>query len=181
MDTTNLEAALYARSVKPELRVALRLYDDELRHRRLPHAARRAPAGPDPQPQRHHLAAPAFAGAMMGRQILGAIPVERRVLLFARVEVRGHAALEGRTVGEVLRPGLLRVLAVDTSAPEEGESDAAGTAPPKDGEREPAHLAHELGDGYVLRPQDRVLLAATREGLGELLSRRPRTGVVRQE
>lgn len=29
IDTTNLEAALYARSVKPDLRVALRLYDDE--------------------------------------------------------------------------------------------------------------------------------------------------------
>ena len=28
-DTTNLEAALYARSVKPDLRVALRLYDDD--------------------------------------------------------------------------------------------------------------------------------------------------------
>jgi len=29
VDTTNLEATLYARSVKPDLRVALRLYDDE--------------------------------------------------------------------------------------------------------------------------------------------------------
>ncbi|MFJ6750279.1 MULTISPECIES: NAD-binding protein [unclassified Streptomyces] len=180
-DTTNLEAALYARSLKPRLRVTLRLFDDRFatavyRTLRAAH-----PLALTRSRSVTFLAAPAFAGAMMGRQIIGAIPVERRVLLVARVEVRGHAALEGRTVGEVLRPGLLRVLAVDTSAPEEGESDAAGTALPKDGEREPAHLAHELGDGYVLRPQDRVLLAATREGLGELLSRRPRTGVVRQE
>lgn len=129
-----------------------------------------------------YLAAPAFAGAMMGRQILGAIPVERRVLLIARFEVRGHAALEGRTVAEVLRPGRLRVLAVDTSAPDDAEPDAAGTAatPPPAEERTPAQLVHELGDDYVLRPQDRVLLVATRQGLGELHARNRQTAAARQ-
>ncbi|MFI9052396.1 NAD-binding protein [Streptomyces sp. NPDC053427] len=172
-DTTNLEAALYARSVKPRLRVTLRLFDDRFAtavYRTLraahPHALTRSRST-------SFLAAPAFAGAMMGRQILGAIPVERRVLLVARVAVRGHAALEGRTVAEVLRPGRLRVLAVDTSAPGEAEPDAAAGAPQPGAERAPAQLVHELGDGYVLRPQDRVLLAATRQGLGDLLARRP--------
>ncbi|MEU9117238.1 NAD-binding protein [Streptomyces sp. NPDC048483] len=178
-DTTNLEAALYARSVKPRLRVTLRLFDDRFAtavYRTLraahPHALTRSRSV-------SFLAAPAFAGAMMGRQILGAIPVERRVLLVARVEVRGHAALEGRTVGEVLRPGRLRVLAVDTSAPDEAAGEPAAAAPPPDGERGPARLVHELGDGYVLRPQDRVLLAATRQGLGDLLARRPRPAEAR--
>lgn len=112
---------------------------------------------------------------MMGRQILGAIPVERRVLLIARVEARGHAALEGRTVAEVLRPGRLRVLAVDTSAPDDPGPDAAGAAvtPPPAAERTLAQLVHELGDDYVLRPQDRVLLVATRQGLGDLHVRNP--------
>ncbi|MEU6331448.1 NAD-binding protein [Streptomyces sp. NPDC047049] len=173
-DTTNLEAALYARSVKPRLRVTLRLFDD-----RFATAVYRTLRAAHPRALTRsrsvtYLAAPAFAGAMMGRQILGAIPVERRVLLVARVEVRGHVALEGRTVAEVLRPGRLRVLAVDTSAPDDPEPDDAAAAPPPDAEREPAHLVHELGDGYVLRPQDRVLLVATRQGLGDLHVRRHR-------
>ncbi|MFE0192981.1 NAD-binding protein [Streptomyces sp. NPDC058989] len=176
-DTTNLEAALYARSVTPQLRVTLRLFDDRFatavyRTLRAAHPGARTRSR-----STSFLAAPAFAGAMMGRQILGAIPVERRVLLVARVEVRGHAALEGRTVAEVLRPGRLRLLAVDTSAPDDPAPDAPATAPPADGgggERGPAHLVHELGDGYVLRPQDRVLLVATRQGLGDLHSRRSR-------
>ncbi|MYT28159.1 MULTISPECIES: NAD-binding protein [unclassified Streptomyces] len=172
-DTTNLEAALYARSVNPRLRVTLRLFDDGFaaavyRTLRTAHPGARTRSR-----SVSFLAAPAFAGAMMGREILGAIPVERRVLLVARVEVRGHAALEGRSVGEVLRPGRLRVLAVDSSAPDEPPAEPAAAAPPTGDGPEPAHLADEL-DGYVLRPQDVVLVAATREGLGDLLSRRPR-------
>ncbi|MGX1851706.1 potassium channel family protein [Streptomyces sp. NPDC055299] len=175
-DTTNLEAALYARSVTPGLRVTLRLFDDRFAtavYRTLRAAHPRALTR---SRSTSFLAAPAFAGAMMGRQILGAIPVERRVLLVARVGVRGNAALEGRTVAEVLRPGRLRVLAVDTSAPDDAQAQAqaAAAAPPPDTEREPARLVHELGDDYVLRPQDRVLLAATRQGLGDLHVRRPR-------
>ncbi|UKY55461.1 NAD-binding protein [Streptomyces inhibens] len=173
-DTTNLEAALYARSVTPRLRVTLRLFDDRFatavyRTLRAAH-----PGALTRSRSTSFLSAPAFAGAMMGRQILGAIPVERRVLLVARVEARGHAALEGRTVAEVLRPGRLRVLAVDTSAPDAPEPDAAAAPAPADAERAPAHLVHELGDDYVLRPQDRVLLVATRQGLGDLHSRRAR-------
>ncbi|AOP49359.1 NAD(P)-binding protein [Streptomyces lydicus] len=172
-DTTNLEAALYARSVNPQLRVTLRLFDDRFAtavYRTLRAAHPRALTR---SRSTSFLAAPAFAGAMMGRQILGAIPVERRVLLVARVEARGHAALEGRTVGEVRRPGWLRVLAVDTSAPDDPEP-ATAAAPPPEQEREPAHLVHELGNDYVLRPQDRVLLVATRQALGDLHSRRAR-------
>ncbi|MCF3171956.1 NAD-binding protein [Streptomyces sioyaensis] len=174
-DTTNLEAALYARSVTPRLRVTLRLFDDRFatavyRTLRAAHPGARTRSR-----STSFLAAPAFGGAMMGRQILGAIPVERRVLLVARVEVRGNAALEGRTVAEVLRPGRLRVLAVDTSAPDDPQEQAAAAAPPPDAaEREPARLVHELGDDYVLRPQDRVVLVATRQGLGDLHARQPR-------
>src|SRR5690606_32937541 len=117
-----------------------------------------------------HLAAPAFAGAMMGRQILGAIPVERRVLLFAAVVVHGHPQLEGRTVGEAFRPGAWRVLALDTAA--RGETGAgAGAAAEAPG----GGLVWDLPDTYVLRPGDRVVLAATRRGLAELLGRRARS------
>ncbi|GKQ38999.1 potassium transporter TrkA [Streptomyces sp. A012304] len=172
-DTTNLEAALYARSVKPGLRTALRLYDDDFAtavHRTLraahPHALTRSRSVST-------LAAPAFAGAMMGRQILGAIPVERRVLLFAALSVAGHPQLEGRTVAESFRPGAWRVLALDTAAPDDRLPDLAATPAHDDTER-PAGLVWEPHPGYVLRPQDRVVLATTRQGLAELLGRQPR-------
>ncbi|WP_437050331.1 potassium channel family protein [Streptomyces sp. enrichment culture] len=170
-DTTNLEAVLYARSVRPDLRAVLRLYDDDFatavyRTLRAAH-----PGALTRSRSVSHLAAPAFAGAMMGRQILGAIPVERRVLLFAAVTVGGHPQLEGRTVGEAFRPGSWRVLALDTSAADgrrEGPAGEPGTDVP------PSGLVWDVPDTYVLRPGDRVVLAATRRGLAELLGRRGR-------
>ncbi|WP_330351481.1 NAD-binding protein [Streptomyces sp. NBC_00582] len=154
-DTTNLEAALYARTLRPDLRVVLRLYDDDFAT-----AVYRTLRAAHPQALTRsrsvsHLAAPSFAGAMMGRQILGAIPVERRVLLFAALRVGECAQLTGRTVGEAFRAGLWRVLALDTGEGGDG-------------------LVWDLPDTYVLRDSDRVVLAATRRGLAELLGRRGR-------
>ncbi|MGW2695509.1 NAD-binding protein [Streptomyces sp. NPDC001296] len=172
-DTTNLEAVLYARSVRPDLRVVLRLYDDDFAtavYRTLraahPHALTRSRSV-------SHLAAPAFAGAMLGRQILGAIPVERRVLLFAAVDVAGHPQLEGRTVAQAFRAGAWRVLALDTATP--GER-ALAPDPETGGPGRPSGLVWDLPPTYVLRPEDRVVLAATRRGLAELLGRRRREG-----
>ncbi|MFB7513526.1 NAD-binding protein [Streptomyces sp. NPDC056144] len=113
VDITNLEAALSARSVAPGLRVVLRLYDDDFST-----AVYRTLRAAHPEARTRsrsvsHLSAPAFAGAMMGRQILGAVPVERRVLLFAAVDVAAHPLLEGRTVAEAFRPGAWRVVALD--------------------------------------------------------------------
>ncbi|MEV5170490.1 NAD(P)-binding protein [Streptomyces flaveolus] len=141
-DTTNLEAVLYARSVRPDLRVVLRLYDDDFAtavYRTLrtayPQALTRSRSVT-------HLAAPAFAGAMLGRQVLGAVAVERRVLLFAAVDVDGHPQLEGRTVREAFRAGSWRVLALL------GRADTSSS--------------------HVLEKGDRVVVAATRRGLAEL-------------
>ncbi|WP_307680150.1 NAD(P)-binding protein [Streptomyces sp. V4I2] len=171
-DTTNLEAALYARSVQPGLRVVLRLYDDDFatavyRTLRAAH-----PGASTRSRSVTHLAAPAFAGAMMGRQILGAIPVERRVLLFAAVEVRGHPQLEGKTVGEAFRAGSWRVLALDTDASGGRRGESAAEEAHED--ERASGLVWDLPDTYVLRDSDRVVLAATRRGLAELLGRRAR-------
>ncbi|MFC8666391.1 NAD-binding protein [Streptomyces sp. NPDC057199] len=174
-DTTNLEASLYARSVRPDLRVVLRLYDDDFAtavYRTLrathPHALTRSRSV-------SHLAAPAFAGAMMGRQILGAIPVERRVLLFAALDVAGHPHLEGRTVAEAFRAGAWRVLALDSASPEERRlGTATATAPAPGSPERPSGLVWDLPPTYVLGSEDRVVIAATRRGLAELLGRRPR-------
>ncbi|MFJ4777780.1 potassium channel family protein [Streptomyces sp. NPDC088762] len=169
-DTTNLEAALYARTVKPGLRVVMRLFEDDFatavyRTLRAAH-----PAALTRSRSVTHLAAPAFAGAMMGRQILGAIPVERRVLLFAAIEVAGHPQLEGLTIADSFRPGAWRVIALDTDAPEDRRPDLS-TAHAEDPARQPG-LVWQLHPGYVLKAEDRVVLAATRRGLAEILGRR---------
>lgn len=168
LDTTNLEAALYARSVKPDLQVSLRLYDDAFAtavYRTLRAAHPRALTRSRSVTT---LAAPAFAGAMMGREVLGAIPVERRVLLFAALDVAGHPHLEGRTVAASFRAGSWRVLAVDSTAP--GERRTGLAAAPEEDESAPGPgPVWEMDPGYVLRPTDRVVLAATRRGLAELL------------
>ncbi|MFE9442885.1 NAD-binding protein [Streptomyces sp. NPDC006602] len=173
-DTTNLEAVLYARSVQPDLRVVLRLYDDDFatavyRTLRAAH-----PGASTRSRSVTHLAAPAFAGAMMGRQILGAIPVERRVLLFAAVEVGGHPELEGKTVGEAFRAGAWRVLALDTGASGGRRGESASEEASQDEDERGSGLVWDLPDTYVLRGSDRVVLAATRRGLAELLGRRAR-------
>ncbi|MFI6933980.1 NAD-binding protein [Streptomyces sp. NPDC050287] len=174
-DTTNLEAVLYARSVRPDLRVVLRLYDDDFatavyRTLRVAH-----PGASTRSRSVSHLAAPAFAGAMMGRQILGAIPVERQVLLFAALVVRGHPQLEGKTVGEAFRAGAWRVLALDTRASDRGRAGSAAEASAEElRSAGGSGLVWDLPDTYVLRGSDRVVLAATRRGLAELLGRRSR-------
>lgn len=168
-DTTNLEAALYARSVRPDVRVVMRLYDDGFatavyRTLRAAH-----PGAQTRSRSVSHLAAPAFAAAMMGRRVLGAIPVERRVLLFATVDVAGQPSLESRTISESFRPGAWRVIALDASSAGNRRPDPA-TAPSSETGRLPA-LVWDLRPGHVLRPGDRVVVAATRRGLAELLGR----------
>ncbi|MFM9370797.1 NAD-binding protein [Streptomyces sp. Da 82-17] len=170
IDSTNLEAALYARSVKSDVRVSLRLYDDEFAT--VVYRTLRA-AHPNAQTLSRsctHLAAPAFASAMMGRQNLGSLSVERKVLLFAAVNVAGHPVLEGRTVAETFNPGCWRVIALDAADPAERRPDLA--SPQLAAEERPPGLVWNLHPGYVLRSTDRVVVAATRRGLAELTRRR---------
>ncbi|MGW1251998.1 NAD-binding protein [Streptomyces sp. NPDC002535] len=154
VDITNLEAALSARAVSPELRVVLRLYDDDFATAVFRTLRTAHPAALTRSRSVSHLAAPAFAGAMLGRQVLGAVPVERRVLLFAAVDVEAHPLLDGLTVAEAFQPGRWRVIAMD------GGGTKPGTG-----------QAWRLDPDRVLKPDDRVVVAATRRGLAELLGR----------
>ncbi|MFF8839388.1 NAD-binding protein [Streptomyces sp. NPDC015130] len=166
VDITNLEAALSARAVAPDLRVVLRLFDDDFAtavYRTLRTAHPRALTR---SRSVSHLAAPAFAGAMLGRQVLGAVPVERRVLLFAAVDVADHPLLEGRTVAEGFTPGAWRVIALARSAGAFGVPHGAGASAQD----------WRLAPDRVLGPGDRVIVAATRRGLAELLGRGGATG-----
>ncbi|MFI6942521.1 potassium channel family protein [Streptomyces sp. NPDC050418] len=177
VDTTNLEASLYARSVKPDLGVVLRLYDDEFATAVFRTLRAAHPGANTRSRSVTTLAAPAFAGAMMGRSILGAIPVERKVLLFAALDVADHAELRDRTVAEAFRPGAWRVVALDTSAPAQRLPDlSAGPSPYSQGHA--SGLVWDLHPGQMLTAQDRVVVAATRRGLAELLGHRQESGRV---
>ena len=149
-DSVNLEAVLYARERRPDLRVVLRLFDDAFagtvyRALRLSY-----PQAPTRSRSVSYLAAPAFAAAMMGRQVLAAIPVERQMLLVAAVSVRDRVALGEVTVGEAYRPGGWRVVAVQAA----------------DG-----RLSWDPEPHRPLDAEDQVIVVATREGLGLLLQR----------
>ncbi|MEU1818507.1 NAD-binding protein [Streptomyces roseifaciens] len=165
-DITNLEAVLYARAVNPGVRVVMRLYDD-----RFAKAVYRTLRASHPRAWTRSrsvsfLVAPAFAGAMIGRQILGAVPVERQVVLIAALEVEGRPELSGQPAGEAFVPGAWRALAVTTR-----RLDASGRL--EASAREETRLLEDLPARYVLGGQDRVIVAATRQGLADLLGRRP--------
>lgn len=162
-DSINLEAALAARESNPDLRVVMGLFDDDFAgdvYRAL------RDSYPDAETRSHSvsfLSAPAFASAMMGRQVLGAVAVGRQVLLIAAVDVCDHPDLAGRTVAEAQRPGAWRVLALDVAAPAERARDLAAPYSARPELRWNPPAGTPLGSG------DLVVVAATREGLGLLL------------
>ncbi|MEU2628923.1 NAD-binding protein [Kitasatospora sp. NPDC007106] len=162
-DSTNLEAALSARECNPEVRVVMGLFDDDFAadvYRAL------RDSYPSAETRSHSvsfLSAPAFASAMMGRQVLGAFAVGRQVLLLAAVDVGGHPELAGRTVAAAHCPGHWQVLALDVAEPERRARDLglAYRARPELRWNPPAE--------HLLDANDLVVVAATREGLGRLL------------
>src|SRR4029453_2699905 len=108
-DVTNLETALLGQAAWADLRVVLRLFDGEFADR-----VRRA-FNINISRSVSYLAAPAFAAAMIGRQVLATIPVRRRVMLLAELPVAQGSLLEHKTVATVNRPHEARLLAVRTS------------------------------------------------------------------
>ena len=89
-DEVNLEAALHARAIRADLRIVLRLYDDDLAERV------QKMIGNTVSRSVSYLAAPAFAAAMLEHQVLRTIPVGRHVLLIADVRVEAGAELAGK-------------------------------------------------------------------------------------
>ncbi|MFD3943335.1 NAD-binding protein [Streptomyces sp. NPDC058579] len=166
-DSENLDIVMAAREINPGIRVVMRLYDDDFAA--TVSATMRA-SYPDALTRSRSvsaLAAPAFAAAMMGRHVLGVMPVERGSLLFTVVEVAGHPELEGRSVHQAFRENEWRVLAVgEAGARPTGRSTdtLAGFTPTVQGlDWRPPH-------GRILRAGDRVVLATTRRGLDVLMT-----------
>ena len=119
-DLVNLSTALNARALRPDMRVVVRLFD--------PDFAVRVQQGFGIRFTRSvsHLAAPAFAAAAVGSEVMATVPVgDRRVILFARLRVPAGSLLEGRLAASMNAEGALRVLAVADPGPRR----RAGTSP----------------------------------------------------
>ena len=173
-DLVNLAAALNARSVRPDLRVVVRLFD--------PDFAVRVQRGFGIRFTRSvsHLAAPAFAAAAIGSEVIATIPVgDRRVVIVARAEVAEGSALDGRSVGSLDEVGARHVLAIEhpgdatpTWLPEAGSSAASGR--PGDRGRDPRGSGQPVGAGAdarraTIRGGDRIVRRGLASGFARLL------------
>jgi Trk K+ transport system NAD-binding subunit len=143
-DVANLETALQAHALRDDLRIVLRLFDDDL--------ARRVQqtVGNIVSRSVSYMAAPAFAVAMLESSVLCTIAVGRHVLLIADVRVAEGADLIGRRLVDMEDDGLARILALQ----------ARGTHRP---DWQPQR-------DYELATGDRVIVVATRAGLSRFLS-----------
>ncbi len=93
-DALNLKIALKARSIRPDIRVVIRIFDDDFAdelHTQFGFHALSATA----------IAAPAFAASAAGADISHPIHVEGEALSLARLKVLPRSELDGKTVGEV--------------------------------------------------------------------------------
>ncbi|MEU5209149.1 NAD-binding protein [Streptomyces sp. NPDC020742] len=166
-DGENLDIGMAARENNPQVRVVMRLYDDDFAATVSRTMRASYPDATTRSRSVSALAAPSFAAAMMGRHVLGIMPVERGSLLFTTVDVAGHPELEGRSVHRAFRENEWRVLAVGTAV----ESTSPGSPDTLGGLRldrpgfdwRPPH-------GRILRAGDRVVVASTRRGLDFLMT-----------
>jgi Trk K+ transport system NAD-binding subunit len=143
-DIVNLETALQARALRDNLRIVLRLFDDDFAQRvqrTLGNVVSRSVS---------YLAAPAFAAALLEHQVLRTIAVGRHVLLIADIRVEPGADMAGQAVAELERDGLARVLALQVRGTQQFDWS-------------PHH-------GYLLAAGDRVIVLATRAGLSRFLA-----------
>lgn len=143
-DVANLESGLQARDLRKDLRLVLRIGEDDLAGRL------QRNFGVDVSRSVSFLAAPAFAAAMIEREVVGTIPVGRRVLLVADVPVRPGSPLYGHTIADVYEPGRVRVIALRRR----GETSYDWTPP----------------DDHQLATDDQLTIVATRTGLGQVLT-----------
>jgi Trk K+ transport system NAD-binding subunit len=144
-DIVNLETGLHARALVNDLRLVLRLGDDDLAQR-----VQRNVGGGTISRSVHYLAAPTFAAAMLEHQVLRTIPVGRHVLLIADIRVDGASELAGVPIEAVRQAGRVSVLAVQQGG---GRVD---WAPAPD---------------LRLAAADRLFVLATRAGLSGVLAR----------
>jgi Trk K+ transport system NAD-binding subunit len=152
-DVVNLETALQARALREDLRIVLRLFDDDLAQRV------QETAGNIVSRSVSYMAAPAFAVAMLEHSVLRTIAVGRHVLLISDIRAEPGADLVGGRLADLESDGLARILAL---------------------QRRGAHRPDWApARSYELSTGDRVIVAATRAGLSRFLSgNRPATSLL---
>ncbi|MEV6366566.1 NAD-binding protein [Micromonospora musae] len=104
-DVANLEAALAARETRAELRVVLRLFENDFAERV------EEAFGLGASRSVSYLAAPAFTGALTERAVIATIPVGRHALPVAEVPVAAGSELDGRPLSVVSQEGQVRLIA----------------------------------------------------------------------
>jgi Trk K+ transport system NAD-binding subunit len=109
-DIVNLETALNTQTLRPEVRVVLRLFDPDLAarvERAFGIHISRSPSA---------LAAPAFAAAAAGEHVLTTIAVGAEVLAVVRLRIAPGCRVQGHTVAELEGATRSRVLLLDGAA-----------------------------------------------------------------
>jgi Trk K+ transport system NAD-binding subunit len=146
-DLGNLEIALTARSLNPEIKIVMELHDPDLAvrvQRGIGVGVSRSTAG---------LAAPAFVSAAIGHQVVTTLPVGDRTLVLARTAIAAGSKADGRTIGWLEDGPYARVVKVD-------HGEEALWKPDRE---------------VTLTAGDQLLLVATRKGLDGVLRRTERT------
>jgi voltage-gated potassium channel len=93
-DSVNLQIAVKARGLNKEIRVVIRIFDDDFAHSLQEQFGFTALSGTG-------MAAPVFAAAATGADVTNPISVEGQQLSLARLTIGGHSQIDGRTVGFV--------------------------------------------------------------------------------
>lgn len=93
-DALNLKIAVKARSLNPEIRVIIRIFDDDFAKAITEQFGYTVLSGTG-------LAAPAFAASAIQSDITRPISIEGETLSLARITVNGESLLEGTTVGSI--------------------------------------------------------------------------------
>ncbi|MEU4618532.1 NAD-binding protein [Actinoplanes sp. NPDC023801] len=108
-DTVNLQAALQSRLARPDLRVVLRLFDDDF--------AQRVETAFQINTSRSvsRICAPVFAAALLERDVHATIPVDRHSVLVATVTVAAMSPLDGAPLEHADHPGEARVLGMSAA------------------------------------------------------------------
>jgi Trk K+ transport system NAD-binding subunit len=143
-DSVNLETALHARALREDIRIVIRLGDDDLAQRL------QKTLGNTVSRSVSYVAAPAFAAALLDHQVLRTIAVGRHVLLIAEVPVETASRLDGQTPADAELNGQARVLAVRRRGQPNANWNPDRQRP--------------------LEPGDHMIIIATRAGLGTLLN-----------
>lgn len=104
-DAVNLKIALKARNLNPDIRVIIRIFDDDFAHALTDRFGFIALSGTG-------LAAPAFAASATHSEITAPVSIEGESLSLARITISAGCLLEGKTVGYIEDGYLVSIILV---------------------------------------------------------------------